>query len=127
MESIRDHPAVHHNAGLELDELWVFAVGLREAADFGRLPAVDRDVERHTRLEAGDEARHDGQAVGAMAMRELGIGNNMACHLEFLNGDFGLAARREEEDVPVFVAHCVDGGAGEVAVERRKDSVGSRN
>ena len=65
---LRNKTAVDKNASLELDELRVLAKGARELADLGRLPGVDRDVEPSTRLETGDEARHDRETVGAVAV-----------------------------------------------------------
>jgi len=88
----------------------MLAVGARELADLGRLPTVDRDVERRPGREPRDEACHDREAVGAVRVRELAIGHYMTGHLELFHRDLGFAARGKQENVPVLVTH--DGGNG---------------
>ena len=102
---LRDNATVDRDASFELGELWVLAVSLSKATDLGSLPAVNGYMKRDSGLETRYEARHDGQTVCPVRVRELGVGDNMARDFELLDRDLGLATRGEEKDIPVFVAH----------------------
>lgn len=83
----------------------MLAVALGVLADLGIPPAMDRDVERESGLEARDEASHDGQAEVATVVREFIIGDNIAADLELFQGDSSISTGWEKQHVPIVVAH----------------------
>lgn len=74
-------------------------------------PAVDGDVEVSTGINGRDEASHRWHAKCAPILDELGVRNDMAVDLEFLQRHTSITARRKEEDVPIVVTH---GGNGQL-------------
>ncbi len=118
--AVRYDVAVNEDADFELDQVGMLAEGAHELADLGGPPAVDGDLERRAGLETRDEARHHREAEGALRVSELHIVNDVARDLELLHGHLGLAARWEEEDVPVLVPHdwIVRAGVGRGVCER---------
>lgn len=101
----RNHAAINEDAGLESGQLGVIAVVLCVLAGLGSAPAVDRDVERGARLESGNEASHDRHTKGGTAVGEVGVRDNMAVDLEFLQGHSIVSAGGEEQHVPIVVSH----------------------
>lgn len=103
----RHHAAIDEDASLELDQLRMLAIVERVLANLRSAPGMDGDVEEGARLEGRSEASHRRQAkrTSAAAVGDFGVRDDMAAHLEFLQGHSGVTARGEEKHVPVVVAH----------------------
>lgn len=71
-------------------------------------------MERGPRLEARDEASHDRHTKGGTAVREVGVGDNMAVDLELPQGHSIVATGGKEEHVPVVVSHPEMGADGKL-------------
>lgn len=129
---IRDKPAIYKQAGFELDAVCEAAVRLSRLTLREAYPRVQGHLEGSAGSEARDETAHSRYACCAMRVREFCdqpdqlmschenfseqgqhtlVLDNMAGDLELLEGD--LAVAREEEHVPLVVAHdgggCCDG------------------
>lgn len=112
MQYSRHHATINHNASLEPDQLGMLAVVEGVLADLRSAPAVDRNVEVGAWLERRDEAGHRRQTKRAPILAKLGVRDDMAAHLELLQGNSSISTRGEEKHVPVVVAHDDDGGNG---------------
>lgn len=68
---------------------------------------MNGDVEWRAVREAGDEARHHGQAERARIVCKLDVWNDMTSNSELLDGHPSVSARvrGEQDDIPVSVAH----------------------
>jgi len=106
----RDLDAVDQYPHLEFDVAQVVVIMTPQVlAQLGWVPRVDRDAKGGTGGKAGDPAVHDREMLDAL-MGELWVivVDGTASHLELLDGDLGVC--REQENVPVEIAHRCDGG-----------------
>lgn len=78
-------------------------------------------MERGTGLEPRNEASHDGHTKGGMAVREVGVGDNMAVDLELPQRYSIISSGREKQHVPVIIPHPEVVVAGEETGKRKQE------